>query len=200
MSGTIKPASSHCLSNADFITEISQVSKRHQGIPFTITRNPTRGGSTSPVVKWHKHTFSQGWWTRGRDGWYSSYRAMVWLPEAFPLPWNLPILLYEPPFESDKYTQLHSLSPPNHSGSLTQRTVHFLSLVKGTPSSAHWWETPLRGRPWLTSSLDAGIRWGRLSPVSTGVFHVRSVRSKVLQIWVCTDHSKFPAYKPTLIM
>lgn len=43
------------------------------------------------------------------------------------------------------------------------------------------------------SSLDAGIRWGRLSPVSTGVFHVRSVRSKVLQIWVCTDHSKFPS-------
>ena len=43
MSGTIKPASSHCLSNADFITEISQVSKRHQGIPFTITWNPTTG-------------------------------------------------------------------------------------------------------------------------------------------------------------
>ena len=72
---------------------------------------------------------------------------MVWLPEAFPLPWNLPILLYEPPFESDKYTQLHSLSPPHHSGSLTQTTVLFLSLVKGTRSPAHWWETLWEGVP-----------------------------------------------------
>ena len=173
MSGTIKPASSHCLSNADFITEISQVSKRHQGIPFTITRNPTRGGSTSPVVKWHKHTFSQGWWTRGRDGWYSSYRAMVWLPEAFPLPWNLPILLYEPPFEGTQAdSKMHWAQmecDPREEGAISvawggpssrEREVLTVAEARGTMPEAPDWNpetTALWIKQWPYESQMKGI-------------------------------------------
>lgn len=47
------------------------------------------------------------------------------------------------------------------------------------------------------SSFNAGVLWGRLSPVPTGVFHVRPVRSEVLQVGVSTNHSKFPAGKST---
>lgn len=45
------------------------------------------------------------------------------------------------------------------------------------------------------SSFNAGVRRGRLSPVPTGIFHVRPVRSKVLQVGISTNHSKFSADK-----
>jgi hypothetical protein len=54
-----------------------------------------------------------------------------------------------------------------------------------------------QAKPRLTSSFNAGVLWGRLSPVPTGVFHVRPVRSEVLQVGVSTNHSKFPAGKST---
>lgn len=128
---------------------------------------------------------------------------MVLLLDASPPPQALllssPVLCASTP-ESNKYAHLCSLLPSYNSGSFTQRITHnFLSLVKGQCWAAQWPETSLRRHLWLTSSFNAGIWWRRFSPVPTGIFHVRSVRSKVLQIRICTDHSKFPADKATFI-
>lgn len=43
------------------------------------------------------------------------------------------------------------------------------------------------------SSFNTRIGWRSLSPVPAGIFHVRSVRGKILQIQICSDHSKFPS-------
>lgn len=69
-----------------------------------------------------------------------------------------------------KFRQCVDCSPPN-------RRIHTDEIIQ-----VHF----------TVSGFDAGIRWGRLPPVPTGIFHMRPVRGKVLQIGIGTDHSKFP--------
>lgn len=78
---------------------------------------------------------------------------------------------------------------PHHSGSLSRNWLRETLIWAATM------QKPLKGHPWLTAGFNAGVRWRRLSPVPTGIFHVRPVRSKVLQVGISTNHSKFPADK-----
>lgn len=198
MSGVINPASFHLLRMQILFESqgnaISSVTRIHWGFSHHNMKPYHAKVLPVPLVNDTNTQLSEVQRPGGR---YTQYLAsvVVLLLNTLPVLWVL--TLPSPAHcasisESNKYTALHFLLPLTTRG-FTQRTMQVLSLVKGKCLSAQAPETPLRKRLWLTSSFNAGIWWRRLSPVPTGIFHVRSVRSKVLQIWICADHSKFPA-------
>lgn len=92
-----------------------------------------------------------------------------------------------------------SISPQDyiHRSSLVVLTAKpmykFRQGVDGSPSHLRIHTDKIIQVHFGISSLDAGIGRRRFSPVPAGILHVRSVRSKVLQIRICTDHSEFPS-------
>lgn len=87
--------------------------------------------------------------------------------------------------ESHQHTDLGLL---HRSVSSEQRPNYPCLVDNWSPVTTRTQEQPLL----RTSGFDAGVRWGGLLPVPTGVFHVRPVRGKVLQIAISTNDSKFP--------